>query len=50
MSPKRKECKVNGRAKKAALFLLGCEKNPATRLSIPAAMRAKGFLDVKAID
>jgi len=38
------------RAKKAALFFLACEANPATRLSIPAAMRAKGYLDVEAMD
>ena len=36
--------------KKAALFFLACEANPATRLSIPAAMRAKGYLDVEAAD
>jgi len=50
MSSKRKEYKVNDRAKKAALFGLACEANPATRLSIPAAMRAKGYLDVDAMD
>jgi hypothetical protein len=50
MSSKRKEHKVNDRAKKEALFFLVCKANPATRLSIPAAMRAKGYLDVKAAD
>ena len=40
MSSKRKEYKVDARAKKAALFFLACEPNPVTRLSIPAAMRA----------
>ncbi len=38
------------RAKKAALFFLACEANPATRLSIPAAMRAKEYSDVEAVD
>ncbi len=38
------------RAKKAALFFLACEANPATRLSISAAMRAKGYSDVEAAD
>ncbi len=43
MSSKRKEYKVDARAKKAALFFLACEPNPVTRLSIPATMRAKGY-------
>ena len=38
------------RAKKAALFFLACEANPAMRLSLPAAMRAKGYSDVEATD
>jgi hypothetical protein len=52
MSSKRREYKVDDRAKKAAVFFLfrACEANPDTRLSIPAAMRAKGYLDVKAAD
>ena len=33
-----------------ALFFLACEANPDTRLSIPAAMRAKGYSDVEAAD
>ena len=33
-----------------ALFFLACEPNPVTRLSIPAAMRAKGYTDVEAAD
>ena len=45
-SSKRKEYKVDDRAKKAALFFLACEANPATRFSIPAAMRARGYSDV----
>ena len=45
-----KEYKVDDRAKKAALFFLVCEANPATRLSIPAAMRAKGYSDVDAMN
>jgi hypothetical protein len=50
MSSKRKEYKVDDRAKKTALLFLACEANPDTRLSIPAAMRAKGYSDVKAVD
>jgi hypothetical protein len=50
MSSKRKEYKVDDRTKKAALFFLACEANPDTRLLIPAAMRAKGYLDVEAKD
>jgi hypothetical protein len=48
MSLKRKEYKVDARAKKGALFFLACEPNPATRLSISAAMRAKGYTTVEA--
>jgi len=51
MSSKRKEYKVDARAKKAALFFLACELNPVTRLvSIPDAMRAKGYSDSEAVD
>jgi hypothetical protein len=50
MSSKRRENHVDCRAKKAALFFLACEANPATRLSLPAAMRAKGYSDVEAAD
>ena len=50
MSSKRKEYKVDDRATKAALFFLACEANPATRLSIPAATRAKGYSDVDAMN
>ena len=50
MSSKRKEYKVDARAKKAALFFLACDPNPVTRLSIPAAMRAKGYSDSEAVD
>jgi hypothetical protein len=48
MSSKRKEYKVDDRTKKAALLFLDCEANLDTRLSIPAARRAKGYSDVKA--
>jgi len=41
---------VDCSTKKAALFFLACEANPATRLSIPAAMRAKWYSDVEAAD
>ena len=50
MSTKRKEYKIDARAKKAALYFLACVPNPVTRLSIPTAMRAKGYTDVKAVD
>ena len=50
MSGKRKEYKVDAHARKAALFFLACEPNPDTRLSIPAAMRAKGYSDAEAAD
>ena len=50
MSSKRKEYKVDARAKKATLFFLACEPNPVTRLSIPMAMRAKGYTDVEAAE
>jgi hypothetical protein len=50
MSSKRKEYKVDDRAKKAALLFLACKANPDTRLSIPTAMRAKGYLNVEAAD
>ncbi len=43
MSLKRKEKKVNDRVKKAARFFVACEANAATKFSIPAAIRAKGF-------
>jgi hypothetical protein len=50
MSSKRKEYKVDDHAEKAACFIIACKANLATRLSIPAALRAKVYLDVKAID
>jgi hypothetical protein len=50
MSLKRREYKVDDRTKKAAVFFQACEANPDTRLSIPAAMRAKVYSDVKAAD
>jgi hypothetical protein len=50
MSSKRKEYKVDDHAKKGALLFLACEANPDTRLSNPAAMRAKGYSDVEAVD
>jgi len=50
MSSKRREYKVDNRAKMAALLFLACETNPDSRLSIPAAMRAKGYSDVEVSD
>jgi hypothetical protein len=43
MFSKRREYKVDDHAKKAAIFFQACEANHDTRLSIPAAMRAKGY-------
>jgi hypothetical protein len=45
---KRKEYKVDERAKKVAFIFLACDANPITRLSIPAAIRAKGYSNVEA--
>jgi len=50
MSTKRKEYKGDASVRKAALFFLACEPNPVTRLSIPAAMRAKGYSDSEPAD
>ncbi len=50
ISLKRREYKVDDRAKKVAVFFRACEANPDTRLSIHAAMRAKGYSDVEAAD
>jgi hypothetical protein len=50
MSSKRREYKVDDHAKKAAIFFRACEANPDSRISIPAAMRAKGYLDVETVD
>jgi hypothetical protein len=48
MSTIRKEYKVDACMRKVALFFLACEPNPVTRLSIPAAMRVKGYSDAEA--
>jgi hypothetical protein len=50
MSLKRKEYKVDGCTKKAAYFFLACKASPATRVTVPIAMRAKGYSDVEATD
>jgi hypothetical protein len=44
MTLKRREYHVDCRAKKAAIFFMACEQNPATRVKIPDAMRIKGVL------
>jgi hypothetical protein len=41
----RKEYGVDKRAQAAAQFYVECNKNPNTKLKIPAAMRAKGYSD-----
>ncbi len=48
MSSKRREYHVDCCAKKAAIFFLACEPNPATRVKIPDAMRIKGYSPSKA--
>ncbi len=50
MWSKRKEHKERRSAEKATCFFIACKANLATRLSIPAAMRARMYADVKAID
>jgi hypothetical protein len=50
MSSKRNEYKVDARTKMTALFFLAYEPNPVMRLSIPEAMRAKGYTNVEAVD
>ncbi len=39
MTLKRREYHVDCRVKKAAIFFVACEQNPATRVKIPNAMR-----------
>jgi hypothetical protein len=48
MTSKRREYHVDCRAKKAAVFFVACEPNPATRVKIPNAMRIKGYSPSKA--
>jgi hypothetical protein len=48
MTLKRREYHVDCRAKKAAIFFVACEQNPATRKKIPDAMRNKGYSPSKA--
>jgi hypothetical protein len=43
MTLKRREYHVDCHAKKAAIFFVACEQNPATRVRIPDAMRIKGY-------
>jgi hypothetical protein len=43
MTLKRREYHVDCCAKKAAIFFVACEQNPATRVKIPDAMRIKGY-------
>jgi hypothetical protein len=43
MTSKRREYHVDCRAKKATIFFVACEPNPATRVKIPDAMRIKGY-------
>jgi hypothetical protein len=50
MSSNRKEYKVDDCTEKATRFFIACKANLATRLSIPAAMRAKVYSDVEAVD
>jgi hypothetical protein len=50
MTLKRREYHVDCGAKKAAIFFVACEQNPATRVKIPNAMRIKGYSPSKAAD
>ncbi len=50
MTSKRSEYYVDYHAKKAAIFFVACEQNPATRVKIPKAMRIKGYSPSKATD
>ena len=49
-SKRREEYHVDCCAKKAAIFFVACEPNPATRLKIPDAMRIKGYFPSEAAD
>jgi hypothetical protein len=48
MTLKRREYHVDCHAKKAAIFCVACEPNPATRVKIPDAIRIKGYSPSKA--
>jgi hypothetical protein len=50
MTLERREHHVDCRAKKAAIFFVACEQNPATRVTIPDAMRIKGYSPSEAAD
>jgi hypothetical protein len=50
MTSARKEHNNDARAKGAASVYVACSCNPVTTLKIPAAMRAKGYLDTEAVD
>ena len=50
MTLKRREYHVDCGAKKAAIFFVACEQNPATRVTIPDAMRIKGYSPSEAAD
>jgi hypothetical protein len=48
ITSKRREYHVDCHTKKAAIFFVACEPNPATRVKIPDAMRIKGYSPSKA--
>jgi hypothetical protein len=52
MSSVRKEYCIDARAKPAAKFFLGCERNPdpEIRVKFPAAMKAKGYSEEESKD
>jgi hypothetical protein len=50
MSSKRREYRVDRRAKKAAHFFVACHANPDTRVKIPDAMKIKGYSPSEAAD
>jgi hypothetical protein len=48
MTSKRREYHVDCRAKKAAIFFVACEQNPATWVKTPNEIRIKGYSPSKA--
>jgi hypothetical protein len=50
MTSKRREYHVDCCAKKAAIFFMAYEPNPATRVKIPDAMKIRGYSPSKAAD
>ncbi len=47
MTSKRREYHVDCHAKKAAIFFMACEPNPATTVKIPEAMKIEGLSEAE---